>query len=91
METYRTGADHHMYCSLALVLVAILSHQRTSRALRAAATLFVCGIVLFSAPCYAIAILGVRQLGTIAPLGGIAMITAWLLVGVHAWAMRGGR
>jgi uncharacterized membrane protein YgdD (TMEM256/DUF423 family) len=42
--------------------------------------LFVAGIVLFSGSLYALALSGVKVLGAVTPLGGLAFLSAWALV-----------
>ncbi len=37
------------------------------------------GIVLFSGSLYVLSVSGIRWLGAITPLGGVAFIIAWLL------------
>jgi uncharacterized membrane protein YgdD (TMEM256/DUF423 family) len=44
--------------------------------------LLILGILFFSGSLYALAISGVRTLGAVTPLGGMAFIAAWLLL---AW------
>jgi len=42
------------------------------------------GIVLFSGSLYLLAVTGVRALGAVTPLGGLAFIAAWALL---AWQL----
>lgn len=42
--------------------------------------LFTAGILLFSGSLYALALSGVRVLGAVTPLGGVAFILGWLLL-----------
>lgn len=44
--------------------------------------LLLAGIVIFSGSLYALAMTGVRTLGAITPIGGMAFILAWLLLAV---------
>jgi uncharacterized membrane protein YgdD (TMEM256/DUF423 family) len=46
--------------------------------------LFVAGTVLFSGSLYALALTGMRWLGAITPLGGIAFLAGWLCLAVSA-------
>ena len=48
----------------------------------------VAGIVIFSGSLYLLVLTGVRALGAITPLGGVALIVGWLLVAVDAAADR---
>ena len=46
--------------------------------------LFLAGILLFSGSLYLLALTGVRTLGAVTPLGGVAFIAAWLML---AWRL----
>jgi uncharacterized membrane protein YgdD (TMEM256/DUF423 family) len=41
------------------------------------------GIVIFSGSLYALALTGIRALGAVTPLGGVAFLVGWALLG---WA-----
>jgi uncharacterized membrane protein YgdD (TMEM256/DUF423 family) len=43
------------------------------------------GILLFSGSLYALTTTGIRGLGMITPIGGVAFIAAWLLLAVGIW------
>jgi uncharacterized membrane protein YgdD (TMEM256/DUF423 family) len=47
--------------------------------------LFVAGIVIFSGSLFVMAFTGLRWLGAITPIGGVAFIVGWLLLGLTAW------
>ena len=49
----------------------------------AAGWLFVAGTVLFSGSLYALALSGVRWLGAITPLGGVAFLAGWVCLGAR--------
>jgi len=83
LATFQTGVQYHMYHSLALFGVTILSmHFPTSGLLRTSGYLFMLGIVLFSGSLYILSLTGIRWLGAITPLGGVAFLVAW---GALAW------
>jgi uncharacterized membrane protein YgdD (TMEM256/DUF423 family) len=52
------------------------------RAFSWAGMLFLAGIVVFSGSLYLLALTGVRALGAITPLGGLAFLAGWLCL---AW------
>ncbi|ANS73689.1 hypothetical protein AWM70_03135 [Paenibacillus yonginensis] len=84
-KVYETGVQYQMYHALALLLIAVLAHTwGESASLRWAARLFLIGILLFSGSLYVLSISGVKVLGAITPLGGVAFIAAWILVVVSA-------
>jgi uncharacterized membrane protein YgdD (TMEM256/DUF423 family) len=39
-----------------------------------------CGTAIFSGTLYVLAVTGIKWLGAITPIGGVAMIAGWLLV-----------
>jgi uncharacterized membrane protein YgdD (TMEM256/DUF423 family) len=51
---------------------------------RVAGWLFVAGVVVFSGSLYALALGAPRALGMITPLGGIALILAWIALAIAA-------
>ena len=83
----KTGATYHMYHALALLAVAVADHK-WNRAFRVSALAWLLGIVLFSGSLYAMSLTGIRVLGAIVPLGGIAYMLGWGML--LASAGRGG-
>lgn len=82
MAVFETAARYQMYHGLALILVGVLWERWPTRALGAAAWLFLAGIVLFSGSLYALVLSGVRGLGAITPLGGVCFLAGWVVVAV---------
>ena len=84
MAVFQTAVQYHFYHALALLLVAslMLSKPATS-GLGLSAACFVTGPLLFSGSLYLLAVTGVRWLGAITPLGGLAFLIGWLAL---AWA-----
>ncbi len=84
MNTYQTGVQYHFYHALGLFAVAFVASQLPSSVLiKWSGWLMFAGIVLFSGSLYLLTLSGIRWLGAITPLGGVAFIAAWLLL---AWA-----
>ncbi|MDJ0590652.1 MAG: DUF423 domain-containing protein [Pleurocapsa sp. MO_226.B13] len=86
LEIWETGTKYQMYHALALILVALLLNRLStgSMPLVAAGYAFIVGIVLFSGSLYALSLSGIKILGAIAPLGGVAFITGWVCLAVAA-------
>lgn len=83
MTVYETAVSYHIYHALGLLAVGLLAlHIPDSAALRWAGILMTVGILLFSGSLYALSFSGVRGLGMITPFGGVAFLTAWLLLAV---------
>jgi uncharacterized membrane protein YgdD (TMEM256/DUF423 family) len=77
-EVFETGARYQMYHALAIVLAGILVSIGIARGAQTAGWIFQAGIVLFSGSLYALALTGVKGLGAVTPLGGIAFLAGWL-------------
>lgn len=85
LNTFQTGVQYHMYHALALFGVGLLAlYYPAQSAVRLSGWLFVLGIVLFSGSLYVLALSGIRWLGAITPLGGVAFLAGWTLL---AWSM----
>jgi uncharacterized membrane protein YgdD (TMEM256/DUF423 family) len=83
LSVFQTGVQYQMYHALALILVAIVSNQLSnSVAVHWSGWLFFAGIVLFSGSLYALSLSGVKILGAITPLGGLAFLAGWIML---AW------
>ena len=90
LAVYQTGVQYHFYHTFALLAVGFLMlHMPTSGALRWSGILFGVGIVIFSGSLYVLSLTGVRWLGAITPLGGVAFLAAWLLLARAAWTGAG--
>ena len=81
-DLLRTGSQYGLAHALA-VYAALFVAERAGGLARTAAWLFLAGAVIFSASLYALALSGVRWMGAITPLGGLAMMAGW---GVLGWA-----
>lgn len=86
LAVYHTGVQYHFWHALGLLAIAFaLAHYPAAAALRWAGWLMLAGIVLFSGSLYLLAVTGVRWLGAVTPLGGIAFIVAWALFAYAVW------
>jgi len=83
---FETAARYQMYHAIALMIVAMISimPQFSRGWLKLAAYAFVLGIILFSGSLYLLALTGIKWLGAITPLGGVAFILGWLALLVAA-------
>jgi uncharacterized membrane protein YgdD (TMEM256/DUF423 family) len=85
LAVYETGARYQMYHALALLGVAWVVSRWPGPLAIAAGWLFVAGILLFSGSLYLLALSGVRWLGAITPVGGVAFLAGWLAMALHLW------
>ena len=88
LATFEIGVRYHMYHALALLGVAWAYTKWPGIWISAGGWLFLAGIVVFSGTLYVLALTGVRWLGAITPLGGLAFLAGWICL---AWgAYKGG-
>ena len=80
LAIFEIGARYQMYHALGLIAVAWTLSQWNSQLVLAAGWLFVAGIAVFSGSLYTLSLTGVRQLGAITPIGGVAFIIGWFLL-----------
>ena len=82
ISVYEKAVFYHFIHALGILLIALLA--RTSAISVAAQArvgwLLLIGIILFSGSLYALAISGIRILGAITPIGGVAFIVGWLVL-----------
>ncbi|MEC4804778.1 MAG: DUF423 domain-containing protein [Jaaginema sp. PMC 1079.18] len=92
LEIFQTGATYQIYHALALLFIALwLSRTETATNWIIAATwAFIAGIVLFSGSLYALSLTGIKNLGIITPLGGVAFLGGWLSLAIAAWYSNSG-
>ncbi len=91
LAVYKTAVDYQMWHALGLVLIAMLQlHRPSAKLLRWAGWLMFAGILLFSGSLYLLAITNARWLGMITPFGGLAFLSAWLLLVLFAAQQRTG-
>lgn len=81
LAIFQTGVQYQMYHALALLAVGLLGLQLgSSGLLRASGFLFIAGIVIFSGSLYVLSLTGIRWLGAITPIGGVAFLAGWVLL-----------
>ena len=88
LEVFETAVRYQMYHALALFAAAWLVQQTEAPAAQLAGWAFVAGILLFSGSLYAMIFTGVRGLGAITPIGGLAFMVGWAALAVAALKLR---
>ncbi|HEX6070022.1 MAG TPA: DUF423 domain-containing protein, partial [Longimicrobiaceae bacterium] len=81
LAIFETAARYQMYHSLALLVVARTVEVWPGRLTRFAGWAFVVGIVIFSGSLYLLSVTGIRWLGAVTPLGGVAFLAGWAMLG----------
>ncbi|PRQ07343.1 DUF423 domain-containing protein [Enhygromyxa salina] len=83
LEWWQTAARYQQIHALALLAVG-WGAGPWSRWRSGSALCFFVGVVVFAGTLYAMALGGPRVLGAVTPIGGLALITGWTLIAVHA-------
>ena len=77
LAVFETAARYQMYHALGLLAVAWAVPRWPGPWAVRAGWLFVAGTVLFSGSLYTLALTGIRWLGAVTPLGGVAFLAGW--------------
>ena len=87
LDIFQTGARLQMYHSLALLMVAFLLtiKELPQSLIVVAGYSFIAGIAIFSGSLYALSITGIKWLGAITPIGGVAFIIGWSCMAIAGW------
>jgi len=83
LQVFETAVRYQMYHALALIFTGLIMNSSPGRKVEIAGWLFITGTVLFSGSLYILSTTGVKWLGAITPLGGIAFLAAWLMLILH--------
>lgn len=85
---FETAVQYHFYHSFALLAVGIIALSQPQTAmLKSSGSLFLLGIVVFCGSLYLLSVTGVRWLGAITPLGGLAFIGGWACLAATGWKL----
>lgn len=82
---YDTAVRYHMIHALALIGVAWAVTRWPGPLLTWSGWLMFAGILIFSGSLYILSLTGVRWLGAITPIGGVAFLAGWLCLLLAAW------
>src|SRR5690606_1380191 len=89
-EIFTTGSRYHFYHTLLMVGICLIIMNRGNHPLLNTAWYFaLAGIILFSGSLYLLATRAGHSipsgiLGPITPIGGVLLMTAWILLAVYA-------
>ena len=89
---WQTACAYCMYHALAMLAAGLVAArcQPASRPALTAGWCFLVGTLIFSGCLAALALTGVTILGAIVPIGGVLMITGWVILAVAAMRLPAG-
>jgi len=82
LRIWHTAVEYQFWHALALLGVVALAPASATRVWRASGIAFVAGSVIFCGSLYALALGAPRWIGAMTPVGGGALIMAWVFLGV---------
>lgn len=85
LAVFETGARYQVFHALALLGVAWAANRWPGGATTLAGWALAAGVVVFSGSLYALALTGIRGLGAITPIGGVALIVGWIALALAPW------
>jgi len=85
LATFEVGVRYQLIHALALLAVAWACTRWPRKATQASGWLFILGTLLFSGSLYALTLTGVRWLGLVTPIGGVALLLGWLCLLAAPW------
>lgn len=82
LGTWEKAVNYQMFHTMALLFTGLLLAKMNAGGLNWAGWMFLTGIILFSGSLYIYATTGIRTFAMITPLGGVAFLIGWVLVGM---------
>lgn len=86
LAIYNTAVHYHMIHALGLIAAGIVAQWLAgSSMLNWAGWSFFVGILFFSGSLYILSVTGIKWLGAITPIGGVAFLIGWLMLALAVW------
>jgi uncharacterized membrane protein YgdD (TMEM256/DUF423 family) len=85
LSVFEVGVRYQMYHAFALIVTAWVQTRWPSSLVTTGGWSFVIGTILFSGSLYLLSLTGIRWLGAIKPLGGLAFLTGWVCLAWGVW------
>ena len=87
LEWWSTAAQYHLVHALAIGVAALLMARAPGPAAVAGVACSV-GAVVFAGSLCTMTLTGIRGLGAVTPLGGLAFLVGWAALTVAGWQLR---
>lgn len=85
LNIFEVGVRYQMYHALALIALALAAQRWPRGEFYLAGWLFLSGTCVFSGSLYLLSLTGMRWLGAVTPLGGLAFLLGWLSLAWGSW------
>lgn len=87
LEVYETAVKYQFYHTFALLAVGIIQLQKNNVLLGYSGYGFIVGSIIFSGSLYLLCITNVGLWGAVTPIGGLFLITGWVLLALSILKM----
>ena len=84
LAVFEVAVRYQMYHAFALIACAWAATKWPGTLVTTSGWLFVAGTIVFSGSLYALSLSGVRWLGAMTPIGGLAFLVGWICLAVAA-------
>lgn len=84
LATWEKAVNYQMFHTMALLVTGLLMAKMTGGSVMWAGWMFFIGIILFSGSLYIYSTTAVKMFAMITPLGGVAFLIGWILLGTAA-------
>ncbi|GGB35024.1 DUF423 domain-containing protein [Virgibacillus dakarensis] len=81
LGTWEKAVNYQMFHTMALLVTGLVINKIQTGGVMWAGWLFFIGIVLFSGSLYIYSTTGIKTFAMITPLGGVAFLLGWVLLG----------
>ena len=85
LNVFETAVRYQMYHALGLCIVSATMERYSPRQFEVVSWLFLTGIILFSGSLYVHSVSGIRWIGVLTPVGGLAWIGGWVIFAWKLW------
>jgi len=80
LNIFEVGVRYQMYHAFGLIAVAWATTRWPEAKLNSAGWCFIAGIIIFSGSLYLLSATGMRWLGAVTPIGGLAFLAGWAIL-----------
>lgn len=81
LATWEKAVDYQMFHTVAILVTGLIMAKFQAASLTGAGWAFFIGIVLFSGSLYIYSTTAIKTFAMITPLGGVAFLIGWILLG----------
>ena len=85
LEVYDIATRYLIFHALGIFLIALLGFQLPKESLEIPVIMMIVGTSIFSGSLYLIAMLDLKKLGMVTPIGGLLLIVSWLLLAYNTY------